>query len=209
MKTRDAYEQFFKIFPKDDFFKFGLENIITVEKRIVDYEWKILLDRIYKSNDDLFVRSFGRNGNENNNLNKLYKEIFNINIKFDPTNNAKPRELLQKLTDYKINKTIFNYQTSHVFGNTKNVFCFTALWNIVFLPKIIDPFTGHEAQGNYVDEFQKIFRKHIFDKFEDQIVEYNELMQNVYPKIELWVNRNIIEKKRESYLKEFKQIKIN
>ena len=209
MKIKDAYEQFFQILSKEIFFNFGLENIITIKKDVVSYEWKRLIKRIDKLSNDLFVRGFGKNGSGNNYVEKLYKEIFNININFDPTNNAKPSQLLQKLTDYRTNKTIYNYQISHVFGNTKNVYCFTAPWNIIFIPKIIDPFTGHEATGDYVDEFQIMFKKFIFEKFNEEIIEYNEIMKNLYPKIEVWVNQNIIEKKRESYLKDFKQIKIN
>jgi len=208
MEIRDAYEQFFQLLPKKTFFDFGISNIITINKEDVHYQWKKLLHKINNFADDLYVRDFGRNGNENNNVKKLYKDVFNINIQFDPTNNAKPKQLLQTFTEYEVNKTIYNYQISHVFGNTKNVYCFTAPWNVVFIPKIIDPFTGHEAKGNYVNEFQDIFRKNIFQKFNNEIMEYNETIKKLYPKIELWVNKNILEKKRESYLKEFKEIKV-
>ena len=33
-------------------------------------------------------------------------------------------------------------------------------------------------------------------------------MKTIYPKIENWVNKNILEKKKESYLKEFKEINV-
>ena len=162
MKIRNAYEQFFEIVPKNVFFDFGLKNIITIEKGTVSYEWKRLLNRINNSAKDLFVRDFGRNGNENQNVSKLYKEIFDVNINFDPTNNAKPKQLLQNLTEFIVNKNLENYQISHVFGNTKNVYCFTAPWNLVFIPKIIDPLTGHEAKGDFVGEFQGLFKRFIF-----------------------------------------------
>ena len=208
MKIRNAYEQFFEIVPKNIFFDFGLKNIITIEKGTVLYEWKRLLNRINNSAEDLYVRDFGRNGNENNNVKKMYKEVFNINIKFDPTNNAKPKQLLQNLTEFVVNKNLENYQISHVFGNTKNVYCFTAPWNLVFIPKIIDPLTGHEAKGDFVVEFQNLFKKTIFQKFNEEIIEYNNIMKTIYPNIENWVSKNIIEKKKESYLKEFKEINI-
>jgi hypothetical protein len=208
MEIRDSYEQFFEIFPKDKFFDFGLKNIITIDKKIVSIKWKELMKKISEHDTDLYIRDFGRSGNENDNVKKLYKDIFNININFDPTNNAKPSQLLQSLTDYRTNKTIFNYQISHVFGNTKNVYCFTAPWNIIFIPKIIDPFTGHEAKGKYVEEFQLLFRKNIVVKFKDEITEYNNIMERIIPRIKLWVENNIIEKKRESYIKEFKKISI-
>ena len=208
MQVRDAYEQFFKLLPKEKLFDFGLKNIITIEKGVAFYEWKRLINRINKNAPDLYVRNFGRNGNESNNMKILYKEIFKIDINFDQTNNSKPSQLLQTLTEYKTNKTIFNYQISHVFGNTKNVYCFTAPWNVIFIPKIIDPFTGHEAKGDYVNEFQILLHKNILEIFKDEIMEYNELIKEIFPRIELWVNNNIPEKKKESYLKEFKQINI-
>ena len=40
---------------------------------------------------------------------------------------------------------------------TKNVYTFTALWNMVYLPKIIDPFIGHEAKSEIVDDNQAAF----------------------------------------------------
>ena len=208
MKIRDAYEQFFEIIPKEKFFSFGLENIISIEKGIVSFEWGLLINKINKSSDDLYVRGLGRNGSGNQKLEKLYREVFDIKINIDKTNNAKPAGLLQNLTEYKKNKTIYNYQVSHVFGNTKNVYCFMAPWNIVFIPKIVDPFTGHEAKGKYVDEFQLLFKKNIYNKYKDEIIEYNSIMEKLYPKIELWLKQNIIEKERENYLKEFCTIKI-
>jgi hypothetical protein len=117
-----------------------------------------------------------------------------IEIKFDPTNNQQPAQLLEKNTIYKRNKNIFNYQVSHVFGNTKNVYCFTATWNIVYIPKIVDPFTGHEATGEYKDEFKKLFEKNIIRKFNSEIKEYNKIMDEIYPEIKKWVDKNIIEK---------------
>ena len=43
-------------------------------------------------------------------------------IEIDPTNNTKPTQLLERNTGYRKNESIFNYQVSHVFGLTKNVF---------------------------------------------------------------------------------------
>lgn len=46
-----------------------------------------------------------------------------------------------------------------MFGRTKNIYAFTAPWNIVYMPKILDPFTGHEAKGEMVDEYRMLFQK--------------------------------------------------
>jgi len=202
----DAYEQFFRLLPKEKIFDFGMNNIIMIDKEHVSKQWKILLNKINNS-DDLYIRDFGRNGKSNKYMEKLYKEVFNIKIKFDTDGNSKPKQLLQKFTGYKVNKTIFNYQISHVFGRTKNVYCFTAPWNVVFIPKVIDPFTGHESRGKYVEEFQRRFKERIFETFNREISEYNKIVKELYIKIYGWVNKNIPEKKNYlKYLKEFKEI---
>jgi len=208
-KNLDGYEQFFEFMKKEDFFKFGLDNIITIDKNLVSSSWKKLIKDInYKSND-LYIRSFGRNGNGNEIFKKLYNDIFNININFDQTNNSKPTQIIQNLTGYKKNKTIFNYQISHVFGNTKNIYCFTAPWNIVFIPKIIDPFTGHEAKGNFVNEFKKMFKEKIIKHSIEEIIEYNKIMEKIKPEIKNWLNKYIPEKDKNNIIKEFGFIEIN
>ena len=140
-KILDSYQQFFEIVSKDKFFEFGLANIIHINIQDVKTEWINLLERIKNRSTDLYVRNSGRNGTGNALLTQLYLDVFKLKINYDQTNNNQPSMLLQRLTDKRKNKNIFNYQVSHVYGRTKNVFCFTAPWNIVFIPKIIDPFT--------------------------------------------------------------------
>ncbi|MBN1637666.1 MAG: hypothetical protein JW866_01775 [Ignavibacteriales bacterium] len=200
---KDGYQQFFKLISQDDFFQFGLDNIISIEESLVKSEWSHLLSRINNKSNELYVRNSGRNGRGNDSLTKLYKDVFGIKINFDATNNNKPSQMIQKLTGERKNKTIFNYQISHVFGNTKNVYCFCAPWNVVFIPKIIDPFTGHESKGEYVDTFQKRFKKIIYLKYRSYIEEYNAEMKRIYPMVESWVKTNISSNEKESFLKEF------
>ena len=157
----NSYEQFFDLFPKDNFFDFGLNNIITIDFDKATIEWEELVQRVKNKSSDLYVRSSGRQGTGNDTLKALYRDVFEININIDKTNNQKPKRMLQNLTGYRVNKTIFNYQISHVYGRTKNVYCFTAPWNTIFIPKIIDPFTGHEAKGSFVNEFQLLMRNKI------------------------------------------------
>ncbi|KAA6328089.1 hypothetical protein EZS27_022975 [termite gut metagenome] len=210
MKSKiDAYEQFFEFLSEEEFVKFGLKNIIPIDKDKVREEWKKLLDRINAKSDDLYVRDFGRGGAGNKLLSTFYEEVFGIKIKTDPTNNSKPTQLLQKLTGYRKNKNIFNYQVSHVFGNTKNVYCFTAPWNIVFIPKIIDPFTGHESKGDYVNKFQKKFQEKIYQEFKDEIDNYNEIIDSKYKEeIEPWIKQNVSEKDKNNIRKDFLKISI-
>jgi len=99
--------------------------------------------------------------------------------------------------------TIANFQVSHVFGRTKNVYCFTAPWNIVFIPKIIDPLTGHEAKGGFVEEFQSLFRQKVIQTFHDQIQEYNDIMARYEKKIDDWVSRKVKANITDSIKKDF------
>ena len=47
---------------------------------------------------------------------------------------------------------------------------------MVYLPKIIDPFTGHEAKGDMVDEYQATFQQRSYARFEPLIEDYNKLI---------------------------------
>ncbi|MEH6957593.1 hypothetical protein [Neobacillus drentensis] len=107
----------------------------------------------------------------------LYKYIYNNEyVKKDPTNNAVPQKIISQLTGYKRNTNLFNYQVSHIFGKTKNIFLFEAPWNSALVPKIIDPFTGHETKGVWPEEYQARFSEYATEKYSDFIDEYNELI---------------------------------
>ncbi len=55
----------------------------------------------------------------------------------------------------------------------------------MYIPKILDPFTGHEAKGEAVEEFTKLFQRMVFDRFKEQIEDFNSIMadQNFIDKI--------------------------
>ena len=102
-------------------------------------------------------------------------------MKIDPSNNKEPTTVIREMTGYsKIEsvkyKPIRNYQVSHIFGRTKNIFMFTAPWNIVYLPKLIDPFTGHEAKGDLIEEYQTLFQQKSYTLFKPLIEEYNKII---------------------------------
>lgn len=207
----DSYEQFFEIVDKETFFKFGLDNIIFIERDKAKNGWNDLLEKIRIKSDELYVRNSGRNAVGNDILKKMYYDVFGIKINFDPTNNHEPTRLIQNLTGYYkrgSKQNIFNYQVSHVFGFTKNIFLFTAPWNIVYIPKLLDPLTGHEAKGDFVIEFQKLFFNKIFELFKSEIEEYNSEISKYIPKIETWFENNVEERKRKSLLKDFTIIEI-
>lgn len=204
----DGYAQFFVHYPMDAFFEFGLENVISIDKQKVESGWEKLKDDIKeKRNANLYVRKSGANGNNNELLIRLHREIFGVEVNIDPNNNTEPARVIQNLTGWKKNKTIFNYQVSHVFGNTKNVYCFTAPWNIVFIPKILDPFTGHEAKGEYIEKFQLQFKQKLSKLFDKEIQDYNEIMKAVNPKLLDWIEANVNKKLRGSFIKDFQEIR--
>tara|TARA_R110002110_G_scaffold415748_1_gene654853 strand:- start:94698 stop:95375 length:678 start_codon:yes stop_codon:yes gene_type:complete len=181
---RDAYQRFFEsCLPKEQLFAFGLSEIISCKPEVVDGAWTELQEKV-RGNRSVYIRSFGRNGSGSHLFTEFYRlAIGNENVAIDPTNNSKPTEALREFTGFtKTPKRGFellrNYQVSHVFGRTKNVFAFTAPWNIVFIPKILDPFTGHEAKGDAVSEFIGMFQREVFERFAPQIQSFNETMEN-------------------------------
>ena len=182
---RDSYERFFSKFhiTKEQFFDFGLQETIYAPPEDAKASWEILKERIH-TNQTVYMRGFGRNGSSSYLYQEFYKYVLdNENVKIDSTNNAEPSNVIRDLTRYSKNENdkhelIRNYQVSHIFGRTKNIFAFTASWNIVYLPKIIDPFTGHEAQGEFVEKYQHLFQQMSYTRFEPLIEDYNQLIRD-------------------------------
>ena len=182
---RDSYEQLFSqgLMTKDQLFEFGLSETIYVDTQTAENEWESLKDKI-QFGEEVFIRGFGRDAKGTHLFQKFYSNLLgNHKVTKDSTNNAEPTKLLREWTGYsktggRAFKPIQNYQISHVFGKTKNVYCFTAPWNIVYVPKIIDPFTGHEAKGSYVAEYAQLFRKETFKRFGALIEDFNQIITN-------------------------------
>ena len=137
---RDSYIRFFSegYISKEQFFEFGLKETIYAPYGKVELEWNRLKNRIL-NNESVFMRGFGRDANGTYLFQELYKRLNgNNNIKKDPTNNAEPTKIIRALTGYSktVNskyELIRNYQISHIFGRTKNIYAFTAPWNIVYI----------------------------------------------------------------------------
>lgn len=183
---RDSYKIFFEYFKIDfkEVINFGVEiDTIYPDPDEIQTEWKKLVDSI-TSGEEVYIRGYGRDAHGTD----LFKELYiillgNQKIKKDSTNNAKPTQLLQRITSFsktikKDNgkrKKINNYQVTHIFGRTKNPFLFTAPWNLVWKSKILDPFTGHESKGESTDEYKIVFQEKAKKLYADFITEYNEL----------------------------------
>lgn len=174
----DSYQEFLNHFniDKKSFFEWGISCTIFPPIDKVALEWEILKKRIF-NDQPVYIRGYGRDAKGTDLYIKLYEKLFsNYQIKKDPTNNATPRKIIQQLTGLKHNSDIFNYQTSHIWGRTKNIFMFEAPWNICYTPKIIDPFTGHEAKGIWPTEYQQLFITKAQNLYNSFINEYNQII---------------------------------
>lgn len=182
---KDSYEIFIKKYiNKEDLISFGLKETIYIPEDKAAEKWEEIKSSIL-NNEQVYVRRYGRKEEKDSIIKLFYKEILNLtNIKNDPTNNSSPSKMLNQLTKYRKNikkdtlqnEKIQNYQISHVFGRTKNPFLFIAPWNIVYIPKIVDPFTGHESRGELAIEFRKLLQSKTFKKYESLINDYNKLV---------------------------------
>lgn len=178
VSVKDSYQEFFDYFTidKEAFFKWGISYTIFPEISKVALEWASLKQRVL--NDQIvYIRGYGRDAHGTQLYMDLYKYLFgNSHIKKDPTNNAEPHKLIERLTGLKRNHSIYNYQVSHIWGHTKNLFMFEAPWNICYTPKIMDPFTGHETKGIWPAEYQKLFIAEAYELYRQFIIEYNQIL---------------------------------
>lgn len=178
MEVLDSYERFMAKFniDKEELYQFGMSETILPSIDLVAENWKDLKKRIF-NNGVVKIRGYGRDAKGTELYLGLYKHLFkNTNVKKDASNNSEPTRIISRLTGYKRNTNMFNYQVSHIFGKTKNIFLFEAPWNIAFVPKLIDPFTGHETKGNWPKEYQEKFLVYSIEKYQEFIEEYNYII---------------------------------
>ncbi len=174
----DSYQKFLSHFgiDKQSFFEWGVSATIFPPLTAVEPAWNDLKCRIL-NNQTVYIRGYGRDAHGTKLYQNLYSELFhNFHIEKDPTNNAIPHRHIQQLTGLKRNSNVYNYQVSHIWGHTKNIFMFEAPWNICYTPKIIDPFTGHETQGVWPTEYQKLFIEKAYELYKPFIDEYNQFL---------------------------------
>ena len=187
MSILDSYEKFLSDFniSKTDFWGWGLNSIIYPSEEAIEKEWTELKNRI-KNNKVVTIRGYGREAHATDLYKNFYAFALNhTNIKKDPSNNTAPRKIITKTTGFKNNQDIFNYQVAHIFGHTKNIFMFEAPWNICYIPKLFDPFTGHESKGIISDGFKLFFIYKSYEKNKKYIEDYNRIID------ELSINKKI------------------
>lgn len=216
---KDGYKEFFETFKIADeaFLEFAKKSIILISQDKAIKEWDDLKSKIKSNTESVYVRSYGRNGSNNHLYKEAYQKFFQCKIEVDPSNNLYPTNVLQKLTGF--NKkgkkaNIRNYQVSHIFGLTKNPYAFCAPWNIAFIPKILDPFTGHESKSHLTDRVSGILRELAIKEYGKLIEEYNNEMIELNDQINEFVknektNDIAIKKFHDSLYSEFSTISIS
>jgi hypothetical protein len=183
--TRDSYINFLKTFKISDdrFVEYGLKDIIFIPKDKASSEWEVLKEKVY-SNQEIYIRGMGRDAASTKYMFEIHNRLFgNSNTKKDPSNNTHPTKILENLTGFSKRKSkntnlINNYQVSHIYGHTKNALMFMAPWNIVYIPKLFDPFSGHESKGELTQIFSSKLKEITYEKFKDQIDDYNNIVNN-------------------------------
>ena len=178
LEVIDSYSSFLNDFEidKNEFFDWGVSATIFPNVDRVAAEWEVLKKKVL-NNQKVFIRGYGRDAHATNLYKDMYKTLLgNSSVEKDPTNNTQPHKLIERLTRLKRNKDIFNYQVSHIWGHTKNIFMFEAPWNICYTPKIVDPFTGHETKGDWPVEYQKRFFAKATELYRPFIEDYNKLL---------------------------------
>lgn len=188
---KDSYSHFLERFniKENDFLEYGKESIIYVSKDIAKKEWENLKYRI-THNKEVYIRSYGNNGKNSKIFIDFIKYVFkNDQIKIDLSSNSKPQNCLKKYTKLERGKDIQNYQVSHIFGMTKNPYMFECPWNIAYIPKIFDPFTGHESRGEWTQKFQDYYLKDVQENFQEFIEDYNNIIKkyNITEKVDSFI----------------------
>jgi hypothetical protein len=172
----DSYEALLSEYmSKEEFFRFGIEKTIYIPDEKVAQEWKKLKANI-QANKEVFMRGV-KDASGNHLFFDFYAKLFkNDQVKRDPSNTQNPAKTIEALTGYKKSKDLRNYQLSSIFGRSRNIFAFTAPWNIVFIPSILDPLLSSESKGDLALEFQEYFMKNAYEKFKPYIDEFNKII---------------------------------
>lgn len=216
---RDGYQLFMQRFniDQDQLIQFGIDETIYIVDSVVKNEWLQLKRNIYSGEQKVFIRGYGRDAKGTELYMGLYQDLFGHNNFFkDATNNAEPTKIIRRLSGYSRQekptikyKRLRNYQVSHIFGKTKNPFTFTAPWNIVYVPKIMDPFTGHESKGALTERFQRDFSANFYNYYLDYIEEFNDIMSDLRPLLIRYLVENkplITEKFKNDSIEQFSPI---
>jgi len=208
IEIKDSFDLFMNQFGINEskIIEFGLRESIFMDAENVTLQWSELKNKI-ANNNEVFVRNYGRIKSKQDKLLDFYKTVLNLeNVEWDPTNNTEPTKLISNILKIKKNRDIFNYKVSHVWGKTINPYSFTAAWNIVYVPTVIDPFTGHESKGDLCEKYKDAFRKHTYNLFKKEIDDFNSIMTSLSSAVNNYINQIVsINDVCNQHLNEFKE----
>jgi len=186
--NRESYHEFLEMFGimPQAVCDFGLEYSVFAEPDVAQAQWQKLKDALL-NDGQLHIRAI--TGKDQDREFQFYKRLSaylfgNNSLSHDCTGNYYPRRNLERAVGWVVTihpqadtGVLVNFQTSHVLsGRTHNPLLYSAVWNIVFTPKIIDPFTGDEANGPTAELFRKAFQSRIRARFGACIEDYNRLV---------------------------------
>jgi hypothetical protein len=173
----DSYEALIpEYITKEEFFRYGVEKTICIPDSKIKDEWDKLRKKL-ENNKAVFTRG-SKASAENQLIFDFYKTVFkNDSVKKDPSNTQNPTKVMDSLSGY-TKKDLKNYQLFSPFAKSKNALCFCAPWNIVYIPKILEPLLSAEASSPLAKEFKEYFLTHLYKKFKTYIDEYNKIVTN-------------------------------
>lgn len=188
--NRESYSEFFSAYGIDieSLCEYGITNSVFASTKDAVAQWTRVKTDFFE-NHKLPIRMADTNGEEFRFYKALYRHIFGYtSLTNDATGNYYPRANMERALGIKVtikpsSETghLVNFQTSHGFsGRTKNPLMYSSIWNIVFTPKVIDPFTGDEASGEYADAFRNAFQLAIKTRFRQCIKEFNDIVEQYH-----------------------------
>jgi len=175
---KDSYEALINDYlPQENFFAYGLENTIYIPDEKVKPEWEKLKKQI-NSNKKTYMRGL-KDHTGNQLFFDFYGKVFkNEQVAKDPSNTQTPAKIIETLTGYKKSKDLRNYQLASIFGRGKNIFAFSAPWNIAYIPSIFDPLLNSEVSTDLATAYKQAFLQHSYTKFKPYIDEFNDMITN-------------------------------
>ncbi len=216
----------------EDLWTFTIENMV-----FVDNDEGIILDaRVQdylsgKQKDILIASPSSSSEQIKEHYLQLYDVLFpGTTFRFEKIENATPRKLLEVLTDVKDTDTpmevylkLRSYQVLHVFKRIHNPYAYLAPWNIIMIPKVLQPFLTYnekyvepkfmtsgqrffyEKHQEELPEFEIRIKKFIYERYKEDIDNFNEEMLVLGEKVQPF-----FEEIREKYGEEiYFKVKLN
>ncbi len=188
MPNRESYSEFLDAFGirPEALCDFGLDHSVFAESEEAWTQWQDLKNTLLHGGR-LYIRAIAGNAHDREFLfyKRLHENMFpGVELCHDCTGNYYPRRNLSRAVGWDVtihpaqeNGVLVNFQTSHALsGRTHNPLLYLAVWNIVFTPKVIDPFTGDEAETAAAALFREAFLDKIRRRFDRCVADYNNFV---------------------------------